>query len=114
MDSKSNWAEHFTPEDLAVLCDFQSKRIDALIHDAMFFEEEIRGIFDAARRAFPLRHTDNGAGLRQLIHAIRQTKERCEARALEAQLKRSAESMREIESFRAAPEQSKLGRATKE
>lgn len=100
MGSVSNWAEHFTRGDLAVLCDFQSKRIDALIHEAMFFEEEIRGIIEAARRAFPLRHTDNGAGLRQLIHAIRQTKERCEARALAAQLKRSQESMLEIERFR--------------
>ena len=92
--SKLDRAGNYTQESLRVLCDVQGKQIDSLIQDKMFFEEEIRGIIEAARRVVHLRHTDNGVGLKQLIHAIRQTKDRCEARSLTAQLKRSQGSVK--------------------
>ena len=99
--SKLDWSANFTRESLVLLCDVQGQHIEALNLDKLVFEDEIRGIIEAARRAFPFRHTDNGAGLRQLIRAVRQMKERCEARTLAAQAKRSQESMQEIEAFRA-------------
>lgn len=53
-----------------------------------------------ARQAYALRNTDAATGLKNLIEAIRQTKERCEKRKQDAQMKRGAEAMKEIESYR--------------
>ncbi len=96
MDAK-NWAANYSRDDLNVLCDVLSNQNEKLIQQVKDLEEELRGIIKAARCAYALRNTDAATGLTQLIEAIRQTKERCEKRKHDAQMQRSVEAMKEIE-----------------
>lgn len=105
---RTEWDENYTREDLRALCNVLVEQNARLIRDNMFFQQEFGTVVDAARRAFPLRHTDNGAGLRQLIRGVRLMKERCEARAIAAQMKRSQKAMEEIATFRASATVGKL------
>lgn len=84
---------------LDVFIDGTEKESAKRIQDITDLEQEIRGIIEAARQAYALRETDASTGLKQLIKAIRQTKEHCEKRKNVAQMLRSAEAMKEIEAF---------------
>ena len=100
MDTKK-WAANYSRDDLNTLCNVLCNQNEKLIQQVKELEEEMRGIIETARSAYAVRNTEPATGLTKLIEAIRQMKDRCEKRKLDAQMKRSGEAMREIEEFRA-------------
>ena|SRR5215469_3409049 len=100
MDTKVEWARNYSRDDLNTLCNVLSNQNEKLIQQVTDLEEEIRGIIDTGRSAYALRNTDVATGLANVMEAIKQMKDRCEKRRLDAQMKRSAEAMKEIEEFR--------------